>query len=102
MSKTLELNLDRSYLGEFCRRHGIARLAIFGSQGRGTAGPDSDLDLLVEFEPCRRVSLFDIGGMMAELTSRFGVQVDLRTPGDLSPLFRERVLKEAQDLYVAA
>src|SRR4051812_33174920 len=102
MPNTVELNLDADYIGEFCRRNGIARLAVFGSRHRGTAGPDSDLDLLVEFQPGRRVSLFDVGGMMAELTGRLGIQVDLRTARDLSPLFREQVLKEAQNLYVAA
>jgi predicted nucleotidyltransferase len=95
-------NLDATTLAEFCRRHGIARLALFGSRVRGTARPDSDLDLLVEFLPGRKVSLFDVGGMISELTERLGVQVDLRTAGDLSPLFREQVLREAETLYAAA
>jgi predicted nucleotidyltransferase len=77
-------------------------LSIFGSRSRETAGDDSDLDLLVEFAAGRRVSLFDVGGMMSELTERLGVQVDLRTPADLSPLFREQVLREATPIYVAA
>jgi predicted nucleotidyltransferase len=94
--------LEPAYLADFCRRHGVVRLAAFGSRSRGTNRPDSDLDLLVEFEPGRRVSLFDVGGMMAELTDRAGVQIDIRTPADLSPLVRDEVMREAKTLYAAA
>lgn len=94
--------VEPAFLADFCRQHGVARLAAFGSRSRGMNRPDSDLDLLVEFEPGRRVSLFDVGGMMAELSERLGVQVDIRTPGDLSPLFRDEVVREARTLYAAA
>lgn len=92
--------LSESYLAEFCQRHGIVRLSVFGSRQKGNASSHSDLDLLVEFDPSRKVSLFDVGGMMAELTEHLGVQVDLRTSNDLSPLFRDRVLKDARTVYV--
>lgn len=102
MAELTQPSLQPDYLADFCRRHGVARLAVFGSRADGTHRPDSDLDLLVEFEPGRRVSLFDVGGMMAELSQSLGVQVDIRTPGDLSPLFRDQVVREAKTLYVAA
>ncbi len=77
-------------------------MALFGSWLHGTARPDSDLDLLVEFDPERKVSLFDVGGMITELSEHLGIQVDLRTPQDLSPLFRDEVVMEAKLLYAAA
>lgn len=96
------IDIEGADLAAFCRRHGVARLSVFGSQVSGAARPDSDLDLLVEFLPGRRVSLFDIGGMMTELSEQLGIQVDIRTPRDLSPLFREQVLKEARTIYAEA
>ena len=102
MGLETELALDPVYLGDFCRRNGIARLSVFGSRLRKDGRPDSDLDLLVEFVPGRRVSLFDVGGMIFELSQTLGVEVDLRTREDLSPLFREQVLREARTLYAAA
>lgn len=93
----VELNLER--LAEFCHRHGIARLSLFGSRARDTYRSDSDLDLLVEFPAGKKVSLFDIGGMIMELREMTGLDVDLRSPQDLSPMFRDAVLKEAKVLY---
>ena len=101
MNLETDIALDSSYLGDFCRRNGVARLSRFGSRLRKEARDDSDLDLLVEFLPGRRVSLFDIGGMIFELSEKFGIQVDLRTPEDLSPMFRDRVIREARTLYAA-
>ena len=88
-------------LADFCRRNGVRRLSLFGSHLKGTARPDSDVDLLVEFLPGWRISLFDIGGMIADLSDLFGREVDLRSAKDLSPLFRDRVVKEARLIYAA-
>lgn len=95
------IKLDKAFIEAFCKRHQIKRLSLFGSALRGDFGPESDIDLLVEFEPEARPSLFDVGGMMNELSEALGRQVDLRTPADLSPYFRERVLADAELLYAA-
>ncbi len=89
-------------IAEFCRKHGIRRLAVFGSALRDDFGPDSDIDLLVEFEPDRIPTLFDVAGMEQELSALFGGRkVDLRTPEDLSRYFRQQVLAEAEVQYAA-
>jgi predicted nucleotidyltransferase len=93
--------VDPEALAALCRHHGIRRLALFGSALRGDAGPDSDLDILVEFIPGRKVGLRFIT-IQDDLTAIFGRPVDLNTPGFLSPHFRDRVLHEAQPLYEAA
>lgn len=95
-------------IAAFCRIHGVKRLSLFGSilHPAGAAahtafGPDSDVDLLVEFLPGQGKSLFDVGGMLMELRELLGRDVDLLTPQDLSPYFRDQVLHEAQTLYAA-
>ena len=86
----------------FCRAHGIKRLSLFGSTLKGTAGPDSDIDLLVEFDTGRIPGLLGLAEMEAELSDLMhGRRVDLRTPNDLSGLFRESVLREAEVQYAA-
>ena len=94
------LSLDESTVARFCKSHHIRRLALFGSQLKGTARPDSDIDLLVEFDPAHIPSLFDIAGMEIELSELVGGRkVDLRTPGDLSRYFRDEVVRTAEVQY---
>lgn len=93
--------LDRERIAEFCRRRRICRLALFGSVLRDDFGEGSDLDILVEFEPGARTGLAFFA-MQDELSAITGCKVDLCTPGFLSPHFRDRVLREARDIYVAA
>ncbi len=88
-------------LVDFCSRNHIRRLALFGSALRADFSPDSDLDLLVEFEPGTRVGL-RFFAIERELSQLFGRPVDLNTPGFLSPYFRDEVIAEAEDLYVAS
>ena len=89
-------------LARFCQRHHIRRLALFGSVLKGTARPDSDIDLLVEFEPEARPTLLDLAAMEEELSSSFGGRrVDLRTAAELSRYFRDEVLRDAEVQYVA-
>ena len=97
----LRNEIRRQDLSAFCRRHSIRRLALFGSVLRDDFGPQSDVDVLVEFEPGARVGLrfFTIE---EELTALLGRRVDLNTPAFLSSAFRQEVLAEAEDLYVAA
>ena len=86
-------------LRAFCRRHHIRRLALFGSVPRGDVRPDSDLDVLVEFEPGHVPGLAFIT-IQDQLSALFGDRpVDLVTPKFLNPRIRERVLAEAEVLY---
>ena len=94
------LSVPRDQLTAFCQEHGIKRLAIFGSALREDFGPDSDVDVLVEFEPNRIPGLLGLAGMEIELSGLFlGRRVDLRTPEDLSLYFRQNVLDTAEVQY---
>jgi len=87
---------------DFCRRNGIRRLALFGSAVRDDFRPESDIDVLVEFDANQRVGLLRLTAMELELGDLLGRKVDLHTVGGLSPYFKDDVLREARDLYVAA
>ena len=96
------LPLEPAALAELCRRNGIRRLSLFGSVLKGTARPDSDVDLLVEFEPDATTTLFDMARIEIELSALMdGRRVDLRTAGDLSRHFRDEVVRTAEPQYVA-
>jgi predicted nucleotidyltransferase len=96
------LTLDEPVLARFCEKHRIRRLSLFGSQLKGTAGPDSDIDLLVEFEPDAHPTLLDMAQIEIELSAALGGRkVDLRTPEDLSHFFRHEVVRTAEVQYVA-
>ena len=88
-------------MAAFCQRHHIRRLALFGSALRDDFRPDSDVDVLVEFEPGHTPG-FGFVTMGDELSEILGRRVDLNTPQDLSRYFRAHVLREAEELYVAA
>jgi predicted nucleotidyltransferase len=92
----------RDEIAAFCRCHRIRRLSLFGSVIRDDFGPGSDIDVLVEFEPDSVPGFFEYVGMKEELAAMLGLPVDLRTPKSLSPYFRDRVLREAVALHVAA
>jgi len=96
------IDIPKEKIAEFCRRNQIRRLALFGSVLRDDFGPDSDIDVLVEFEPDAKVGLFRLAGMEIELSGLLGRKVDLNTPGFLSDYFREQVLSEAENQYDAA
>jgi uncharacterized protein len=85
----------------FCRRHHISRLAIFGSVLRDDFRPDSDIDVLVEFEPGYTPGLAFFT-METELSQILGRKVDLNTPQFLSRYFRNQVLAEAEVMYEQA
>ena len=94
------LSIPKTELAAFCQAHGIRRLAVFGSALRADFGPESDVDVLVEFAPDRAPGLLSIAGMEIELSALFGGRkVDLRTPEDLSRYFREDVLAAAEVQY---
>jgi predicted nucleotidyltransferase len=94
------ITMPEKTIAEFCRRNRIRRLSVFGSALRDDFGPDSDVDILVEFEPGTRVGL-RFFGMEQELSEIIGRKVDLNTPGFLSPYFRKDVLSEAESVYDA-
>jgi predicted nucleotidyltransferase len=93
---------DQTALAALCRRHHIHRLSLFGSVLKGTAGPESDVDLLVEFEPGRAPGLLGLAGIEHELSALLGGRsVDLRTAQDLSVHFRSDVVRSAAVQYAA-
>lgn len=101
MAQTLALELSRDELATFCRHWQIRKLSLFGSRLRGESRPDSDVDLLVEFQPGHRIGLIHMARIERELSELIGRKVDLRTPADLSRYFREEVLSEAEVQYEA-
>jgi hypothetical protein len=88
-------------MADFCRRNHIRRLSLFGSILRDDFGPDSDIDVLVEFEPGQTPGLAFFG-LQEELSELLGRRVDLNTPQCLSNYFRDEVIRQAQVQYDAA
>jgi predicted nucleotidyltransferase len=85
-------------LADFCRRHQVRRLALFGSALTDDFGPESDIDLLVEFQPGTRIGLFGLTAMELELSEVLGRKVDLNTPGFLDPRFRDEAVAKVKVL----
>ncbi len=101
MTNRFQMQIPQDRIADFCRRHGIRKLALFGSVLRKDFRPDSDVDILVEFEPAERVGLLGLARMERELSSILGRQVDLNTACFLSPNFRGEVLRESEVQYGA-
>jgi hypothetical protein len=97
----VQLQIPQDMLAEYCRRHRIRKLALFGSVLREDFSPTSDVDVLVEFEPGAKVGLLGLVRMERELSAIVSRKVDLNTEGFLSRYFRTEVLKEAEVQYVA-
>ncbi len=94
------IQFPKDQVAEFCRLHHIRRLAVFGSALRSDFNDNSDIDILVEFEPEHIPGLFGIARMERELSNLLGGRkVDVRTPEDLSRYFRQDVLNEAEVQY---
>ena len=94
---------DPDALAALCRRNGIRRLSLFGSVAAGTARPDSDVDLLVEFAPGMVPGFLDLAAIEMELSALLeGRRVDLRTAQELSRYFRDEVLRTAELQFAAA
>ncbi len=91
--------IDRQKISDFCRQHHIRRLALFGSVLRDDFRSNSDVDVLVEFEPDARVGFIGLGQMEIELSEMLNRKVDLRTPAELSRYFRQDVLRTAEVQY---
>ncbi len=101
MNAKLGIAIPSEAIASFCRKHHIRKLALFGSALRDDFGPDSDIDLLVEFES-GHVPGLRFFALQDELSEILGRHVDLNTPQDLSVYYRDQVLAEAEPLYVAA
>jgi predicted nucleotidyltransferase len=93
------ISLPREAIAEFCQRHHIRKLSLFGSVLRDDFRPDSDIDVLVEFEPEYVPGLFRMGGMQIELSELLGREVDFKTAGFLSRYFRQKVIDSAETIY---
>lgn len=98
MSGKVHIEIPRDQIIDFCQRHDIRKLSLFGSVLRDDFGSDSDIDVLVEFEP-GRVPGFAFFGMEEELSKILGRKVDLNTPNFLSRYFRKQVLEQAEVQY---
>lgn len=94
------LSINEGAIAEFCGQHHVRRLALFGSVLRSDFGPESDVDVLVEFEPGHTPG-FGFIGLQDELSRLLGRRVDLNTPRCLSTYFRDKVLAEAEVIYAA-
>lgn len=101
MPQTSKIELPHDEIAQFCKRNRIRKLSIFGSALRGDFRPDSDVDVLVEFEP-GHVPGLAFFAMQNELSDILGRKVDLNTPQFLSRYFREQVLAEAEVQYAAS
>lgn len=99
MSNKEGIEIPSEKVAEFCRRNHILKLSLFGSAIRGELGPDSDVDILVEFDPQHIPGLIKLAGMEIELSELLGRKVDIRTPNDLSRYFRQEVVDSAELQY---
>lgn len=93
------IEISKERLAEFCRVNHIRKLSLFGSILGEDFRPDSDIDMLVEFEPGHRIGFITLAGLELELSEMLGRKVDLRTPAELSRHFREEVAKTAEIQY---
>lgn len=101
-SERPRLEIDEDAIAAFCRRHGIRRMALFGSVLGDDFTDESDVDVLVEFEPGVRIGLIGFAGLEIELSQLLGRKVDLNTAGFLNPRFRDEVLAGARTIFSSA
>jgi len=99
MGQKVKVEIPKEKIENFCKKHHIRKLSFFGSFLRKDFRPDSDLDILVEFEPGQIVGFLKLAGMEMELSQILNHKVDLRTPAELSRYFRQEVLDSAEVQY---
>jgi predicted nucleotidyltransferase len=100
---TATIDLPETELAQLCQRWHVRELALFGSTARNEAGPNSDVDLLVSFEPENEYSLFDIAELKMELESMLGREVDLvERDAIVNPYRRRSILRDLRVLYAAS
>jgi hypothetical protein len=93
------ISIPRKQIAEFCQKFHIRKLSFFGSVLRPDFGPESDIDVLVEFESGYTIGYIQLAGAEIELSQILGRKVDMRTPGDLSRYFRDEVMEGAEVQY---
>lgn len=94
-----QITIPEYEIEAFCQRYPIRKLSLFGSILRADFAPESDIDVLVEFEPNAGIGYFELVQMQGELSAILGRSVDLLTPGGLSHHFRDDVVNSAQVIY---
>ena len=94
-----KITIPKVWVEKFCKLHHIIKFALFGSVLSDRFSETSDVDVLVEFDPKHIPGLFGIVEMKDELTRTIGREVDLRTPEDISKLFRNEVIEQSYLLY---
>ncbi len=97
--KPERINITEEQIADFCQRNHIRKFAFYGSVLRDDFRSDSDIDVLVEFEPDQPIGLMEVVGLERRLSELMGRKVDLRTPKELSRYFRDKVISEAETLY---
>ncbi len=102
MSEFVCVDLPQDRIREYCASQPILSLSVFGSAARNELTPESDIDLLVEYEPGASVGLFTMSGHRLDLIEIVGREVDLATPNSLSPYIRQAVLESAKLIYAKA
>jgi predicted nucleotidyltransferase len=95
------IDVNRDAIAGFCRQNRIRWLALFGSVLRDDFGPDSDVDVLVDFEPGTQIGLIGLAGIEIELGDLLGREAHLSEAEALDSRFRDRVLAEAEEVYAA-
>ena len=99
---SLKIDLSEDKIKDFCQHNRIRRLSLFGSVLREDFGPESDIDVLVEFEPGTNVGLITLAGMEIELGQMLGYKIEIHTVKGLNPHFRDEVLDQAEVQYEQA
>jgi len=97
----LPVRIDKEQIAQFCQKHHIVKLALFGSVLAERFSEESDVDVLVEFDPAHVPGMIRLCGMERELSGIIGRRADMRTPNDLSRYFRNEVLNAAVVQYAS-
>ncbi|MCY3832661.1 MAG: nucleotidyltransferase domain-containing protein [Chloroflexi bacterium] len=102
MSEQVTTDLPIEKIREYCAGQPISKLSVFRSAVRDEMTPESDIDLLVDYSPGARVGYFELAQQEIDLSELIGRKVDLRTPNELSRLFRRDVVESARPIYAKA
>ncbi len=95
------IRISPEKIANFCQRYQVRRMSLFGSVLRGDVQAESDVDVLVQFDPDARISFMTLGKMQRELEALFQRPVDLVPQDGLKALIREEILSTAQEVYAA-